>query len=212
MKPLLIGVAGPSGAGKSTVCRRLIEVYPFVGRLKFDDFFCDQSDVERHPLGYDNWDSPASIKWEWLAEALDGLRAGVAVQIPHYERAQNRMTGTKRVVPCPVILVDGYQVLFDERIRNQLDAALYFDLPEEVQVDRRMARQPDVDTGYLYHVMIPAARAYLYPTRKYASAVIDASATPDGVFAAVESHLAPLFAKLQATSEYAAHSIQHHQT
>lgn len=198
MRPILVGVAGPSGAGKSTVCRRLIAQHPFIGRLKFDDFFCDEADVDRHPMGFANWDHPSSIKWGWLVRALRDLKQGLPTEISHYERAVNRATGVKQVHPAPLLLVDGYQVLYDPRVRELLDTSLYFDLPEHIQLDRRMERQPDVDTGYLYHVMIPAARAYLYPTRRYADALIPAELTPDEVYAHVASRLAPMFAKISA--------------
>ena len=182
MTPLLIGIAGPSGAGKSTFCRSVLAKFPQIGRIKFDDFFVDEADVDHHPMGYAYWDHPASIKWEWLIDAVESLKNGESFLIPHYERAVNKMTGLKIVEPSPVMFVDGYQVLFDPRLRELLDYSVYFHLEEDIQIDRRIARQPDVDRGYLYHVMIPAARAFLYPTKRYASAVIDASGTPEEIF------------------------------
>lgn len=171
---ILIGIAGPSGAGKSTFCRDVLAAFPQVGRLKFDDYFVDEVDVERHPMGYAYWDHPQSIKWPILVEACRGLKMGQAVRVPHYERAENRMTGWKIVEPKPVMLVDGYQVLLEPVLRELLDASLYFDVEEMPQVERRIARQGDVDRGYLYHVMLPAARAFLYPTKRFATRVIDA--------------------------------------
>jgi len=167
-------------------------------RLKFDDFFCDEADVDRHPLGFANWDNPSSIKWELLQMALMNLKAGLSVTIPDYQRRQNKMVGTKCVQPAPIILLDGYQVLHDPGVREQLDFALYFDLEEDLQIDRRIARQPSVDRGYLYHVMIPAARAFLYPTKKYATHIVNASQEPEAVYVSARSHLLEIFAKIQS--------------
>jgi len=162
-------------------------------RLKFDDFFCDEVDVDRHPLGFANWDNPSSIKWEWLQTALATLKTGLPVIIPNYERSLNKMVGTKCIQPTPIILLDGYQVLYDPGVRDYLDFALYFDLPEDLQIDRRIARQPNVDRGYLYHVMIPAARAFLYPTKKYATHMVNATLEPDAVYQSARSHFVSLF-------------------
>ncbi len=196
IKPILIGIAGPSGAGKSVACRRILAEFTGVTRLKFDDFFHDEKDVRRHPMGYVNWDDPSSIKWSLLVQALAGLRAGKSVIIPRHDRAINKQRGTKQVDPNRIILVDGYQVLYDPHVRAHLDMSLYFDLPEGRQLDRRIARQPDVDRGYLYHVMIPAAKAFLYPTRRYATHVVDASQTPEQVYTSVLSHLSGTFDKI----------------
>ncbi|MEK7094917.1 MAG: hypothetical protein AAB886_02320 [Patescibacteria group bacterium] len=182
MTPVLIGVAGPSGAGKSTFCRRVLDTVPGMSRLKLDDYFVDDTEVDHHPMGYAYWDHPASIKWDGLVEAAQSLKQGRSAVVPNYERAINKMVGTKIVEPSDYILVDGYQVLYHPDLRDLLDLKLYFDLEEDIQVDRRIMRQPDVDRGYLYHVMIPAARAFLYPTKRYADFVIDANGTPEEVF------------------------------
>ena len=183
MTPYLVGIAGPSGAGKSVFCRRVLEQCPGVARLKLDDFFCDEADVERHPSGYAYWDHPQSLKWDWLYKALLYAKCGEPCEIPDYSRAENKMVGTKMTEMAPLILIDGYQVLYDERVRGLLDFSLYFDLDEAHQISRRIERQPDVDREYLYRVMLPAAEAFLLPTRRFASAVIDAHPPTEQVFA-----------------------------
>ena len=117
VRPILIGIAGPSGAGKSVACRRLLSEVSGLTRLKFDDFFKDEADVQRNPMGYMNWDDPSSIKWDLLVQALDGLRNGMSVTIPKHDRALNRMDGMKQVDPDRVVLVDGYQVLHNPDVR-----------------------------------------------------------------------------------------------
>jgi len=181
MNTYLIGVAGPSGAGKSVFCRAALERYPFVSRLKFDDFFCDEVDVQKHPKGYAYWDDPQSIKWDWLARALVDLKEGRPTEIPEYSRKENRMVGTQIVQPASVILVDGYQILYDDRVREHLDLSLFFEIDEALQVSRRVQRQPDVDNEYLYQVMLPAYEAFLAPTKRFAHHVIDSSKTPSEV-------------------------------
>ncbi len=182
MQPYLVGIAGPSGAGKSVFCRRVLDRCTGVARLKLDDFFCDEADVERHPSGYAYWDHPQSLKWDWLYKALLYAKCGERCAIPDYSRAENKMVGTKMTELAPVLLVDGYQILYDERIRGLLDFSLYFDLDESHQVSRRIERQPDVDREYLYRVMLPAAEAFLIPTKRFAGAVINAHPSKEVVF------------------------------
>ncbi|MBT6254386.1 hypothetical protein HOI83_04115 [Candidatus Uhrbacteria bacterium] len=196
MNTYLIGVAGPSGAGKSVFCRAALERYPFASRLKFDDFFRDEADVQKHPNGHAFWDDPQSIKWDWLARALADLSAGKSTEIPDYSRKENKMVGTKIVHPAPVILVDGYQILCDERVREHLNMSLFFEIEESLQVSRRIQRQPDVDKDYLYQVMLPAYEAFLAPTKRFAHHVIDSAQTPAAVQAQAYEVLDPEFERL----------------
>ena len=196
--PILVGVAGPSGAGKSTFCKRAEQEHNEVMRFKFDDFYVSASEVETHPSGYQYWDHPSSIKWDELIGALRRLKAGQPAEIPNYSKAQDKMVGTKLVQPSPVILVDGIQVLWDERLRALLDRSIYFDLHELAQVDRRILRQPDVNREYLWRVMLPANRAYLEPTKLYATHVVDALRTPEAVYQEAAGYLRTVFDTLYA--------------
>ena len=188
MQTILIGIAGPSGAGKSTFCRRLEQSHTNVGRLKLDDFFCDLEEV---PIvnGYQDWDDPACIDWNGLVSATKTLKEGRSAVIPHYDRALDRCTGEKCVLPKQIIIVDGFLTLHHPTLRNLLDLSFFFTLPEPEQMARRKARQPWVEEGYLTDVMIPNARAHVLPSAQHASHVIDALQPPEAIYETILSLL-----------------------
>ncbi len=173
MIPYLIGIAGPSGAGKSVLCRKLQTSFANVSRLKLDDFF---KDIEEVPLRgeWQDWDEPSSLHWDDLVRAVQDLKRGHHAIVPNYSRRFDRRIGEKCVFPAPIILVDGFMSLYDERLRELLDLKLFYSLSEDSQRKRRRERQPWVMEGYLHEVMIPAARKYIIPTADHADFVINA--------------------------------------
>lgn len=188
MSSILIGIAGPSGAGKSTFCRRLEQSHTNVGRLKLDDFFCDLEEV---PIkdGYQDWDDPSCIEWDGLVHATTILKNGVSATIPHYDRALDRCTGKKCVLPKQIMIVDGFLTLYHPPLRALLDLSFFFTLPEPEQITRRKARQTWVEDGYLEKIMIPRARMHVMPSAEHATHIIDACETPESIYETILHHL-----------------------
>jgi len=188
MQPYLIGIAGPSGAGKSVLCRSIQTRFENVSRLKLDDFFKDIEEVPRYK-DWIHWDQPESLHWEDLVQAVQDLKTGKHAIVPNYSRKDDRRVGEKCVFPAPIILVDGFMTLCDERVRDLLDLSLFLTLSEESQVKRRKLRQPWVEEGYLHEIMLPAARECIMPSSNFADYIIDAEPKIDEVFAATCNHL-----------------------
>jgi uridine kinase len=90
-------IAGPSSSGKTTFSRRLaiqllaLGLSPFA--LELDNFFMDR---EKTPLGEDgqfDFEALEALDLDLLGEALSGLIAGEAVQLPKY----NFKTGKREI-------------------------------------------------------------------------------------------------------------------
>jgi len=179
-KPYFIGIAGPSGAGKSVFCRLMQANFAGVSRLKLDDFFKDVGDVPKI-LDWTNWDDPLSIKWDELVQAAAALKSGKYAIVPHYSRKEDRMVGEKCVFSSPIILVDGFLSLYDERLRDLIDLKIFFNLSEDSQVKRRKLRQPWVEDGYIENVLLPNARQHVIPTKHHADFIVNAELPPQSV-------------------------------
>ncbi|MFH1711970.1 MAG: hypothetical protein ABH846_01910, partial [Patescibacteria group bacterium] len=168
------------GGGKSVFCRLMQSSFENVSRLKFDDFFKNIDDVDK--LGpWTCWDSPDSIKWDELVQATTDLRAGRYAIVPNYSRKDDKAVGEKCVFPAPIMLVDGFMTLVDERLRDLLDLKIFFNLSEDSQIKRRRIRQSWVEDGYLHEVMIPGSRKFIMPSKQYADYVINAEMSPQAV-------------------------------
>lgn len=98
MQPQVIVVAGPSGVGKSRLCRRL-----GLPTINLDDFYKDGDDPTLPTVaivGGDHavdWDSPESWNAADAVASLRQLCAHGTAQLPTYDIATSRRTGTQRV-------------------------------------------------------------------------------------------------------------------
>lgn len=186
--PLLIGLAGPSGSGKSTLMERAQRELGDVELIKLDKFYKDSRDCP--PVGrWLNWETPESLHWDELVRVLQELKAGRPVKMPEYSKPLSQRTGSRIAKPAPVILVEGFLLFADARVRELLDRCFYLDVPWEVQVQRRLARQPDVDQEYMRKVVRPMFERYGRAAARHAEAVLDGSRTEAEVWEDFRSRL-----------------------
>lgn len=139
----VLGVAGGSCSGKTTVARRVAELLEEVPTLhiRFDSYYRPLNHLpleERHRC---NFDHPDSLEHELFAAHLEALRGGQAIELPRYDFATHaREAHTDRVGPARVVIADGILLLAYAQVRGQLDLSVFLDVPEEVRLSRRVAR------------------------------------------------------------------------
>ena len=118
----VILIMGPSGSGKSRMSARLNTAYgwPIV---RLDDFYreVDDPDLPRSSLGIPDWDHPDSWNADAAVVALRTLVDEGRVDLPHYDIASSRVTGSHTVTARPQdrILAEG---LFAGRLAARLRA------------------------------------------------------------------------------------------
>ncbi len=190
MEPVFIAIAGGTGAGKSTLCAALQEKYPdLIGLIQLDDYFKPSSEVPK--IGdLSNWDHPDSLYLDKLAHDLEELSKGKPVIIntkneklnPEYRRTDKRIPVEFK--PKPIMLVEGYLVLFDERMRRLFKTSIWLDVDHDTRWARRVHfKYPE----YEEKILLPMHKQFVEPTRKYAGHVIDVSRlTPEEVLERVE--------------------------
>ncbi len=144
MSARIIAITGASGSGKSHLTDYLFDT--FSGRVNLavireDSYYRDQSQVpfsQRHGVNYDH---PESLEHELLAQHLQQLRAGTAVDVPEYDYSQhNRTAQTTRVEPDNLILIEGILLLSNPILYSLFDLTLFVDTPLDVCFNRRLAR------------------------------------------------------------------------
>jgi uridine kinase len=171
----LVGVAGGSGSGKTTLVRALRERLPSgsVCLVSQDDYYRTIEHQQVDDNGRVNFDLPGGIDLDLLADDLRSLSQGEAVYRKEYTFNQpGSVPKWMEVKPAPIILVEGLFVLHHQAVRDLFDLKVFVEASEQVQLDRRLARDaaergygPD-DVRYQWdnHVM-PAYRDYLLPYR-----------------------------------------------
>jgi uridine kinase len=183
-KVLVIGLAGASGSGKSEVARRVaarlggyamsMEVYAAsVNHLSFDD------------RAKQDYDAPEATDVELLESQIRKYVAGLAIEAPIYDFAQHLRVRdrTEHVPPKPVLIVEGILALHFAELRVHYDLSIYLEAPEEVCFHRRRVRDITERQRSLEFIkwqyettVLPAAKKYLLPSKRYADVVIDSGA------------------------------------
>ncbi len=191
MKPIFIGLAGGTGAGKSTLAFTLKEIHPDkIGVIQLDDYFKPKQTVPEH-AGLTNWDHPESINFDKIAADLALLAQGKPAVIdtknaklnPDFERTQKRIP--VEFAPKPIMLIEGYLALHDERIRKFFTTSIWLEVDHATRWNRRVHFK---NSEYEEKVLIPMHKQFVEPTKKYAQHVIDVSRlTAKQVFEKVDS-------------------------
>mgnify|MGYP002625008771 CR=1 FL=1 len=121
MSAFVIGVAGGSGSGKTTVARRLVEELgrENVALMEQDCYYRDQRHLDASERAKVNYDHPDALELELLADHIDALRRGEAVDKPRYDFERHvRADESDRVEPRPIIVVEDHRVHRRRRVHG----------------------------------------------------------------------------------------------
>lgn len=133
-QPIMIGIGGGSGAGKTTLARAIAKWLK--GRallISHDRYYFHM------PCG--NYDTPEALDTGVMLKHLRGLQSGSPVELPIYDEINSRpMMETERVLPHPVIIVEGIFVLTLPEILEVLDYKIFVDTPSNQRLERRLGR------------------------------------------------------------------------
>lgn len=185
-KPTIIAIAGASASGKSlfasTVYQELVAEFggERIAVLAEDAYYRNQDHLSMDQRVLTNYDHPAAFEHELLAEHLESLKAGNAVEMPQYcYKTHTRKLETIKVQPAKVILVEGILLLTDVRLREQFNITVFMDTPLDICLLRRMKRDLEergrtiasVSEQYEHYVR-PAFFEFIAPSKQYADLVV----------------------------------------
>ncbi len=182
MKCLVIGIAGGTGSGKTSIARNIMHHLPKGSAvlIDHDSYYKDHPDLpleERKKLNYDH---PDSLDNELLVRHLHALRAGEAIEKPVYDFVtHSRLPRTERILPAPVIILEGILILADENIRNVCDIKIFVDTDADIRVFRRIRRDMEqrgrtfasIREQY-YSTVRPMHLQFVEPSKRYANLII----------------------------------------
>ena len=132
----VIGITGPVGAGKSTLATKIANTNKG-GRLpaalstliiSTDNYLPDY-----HAIPKSDRDNPDQSDLQALAEHLALLRTGRSAEIPIWSFHTHTRTGTQKVDPANLIIVEGIHAL---NARLELDIAVFIDAPPDTRWQR----------------------------------------------------------------------------
>ncbi|MBQ8408087.1 MAG: uridine kinase [Clostridia bacterium] len=199
---MIIGVAGGTGSGKTTLARHIADEFgDKVAIIAHDCYYRAQNDKSYEERCVQNYDHPDAFETELLCEHLEKLCAGEAVDVPVYDYTQhNRSEKTNRVLPRPVIVLEGILLFSDKQLRDMMDLKIFVDTDADERILRRILRDTEergrslqsVIGQYLTTVK-PMHNAFVEPYKRYADIIVpgggDNPAALDMIFTRIRKQL-----------------------
>jgi len=185
----VIGVCGGTASGKTSVCHRIesnlteTESHHRVAIISLDSFYraLTPDQISNAHAGNHDFDHPDSFDFDLLEQVLTDLRAGKAVQIPHYDfKTHSRHPSeTTTISGCDIIILEGIMIFHHKRITDLMHMKVFVDTDSDLRLARRVKRDirergRDVD-GILYQYerfVKPSFDIFVYPSKKVADLVV----------------------------------------
>ena len=138
----VVGVAGGSGSGKTTLTENLVQRFSdHICVVHHDNYYKPHDDLPFEMRTKLNYDYPDAFETPLLAQQLRQLRQGQPVDCPTYDYANHtRAKGTVRLVPQPVILLEGILIFAEPELCALMDLKVFVDTDADVRLARRMLR------------------------------------------------------------------------
>ncbi len=178
---LVIGIAGGTGSGKTTLMKRLIEKFEDqVTVLSHDNYYKRHDELSYEQRCGLNYDEPDALETDLMAEHLDRLRHGEAIDCPVYDfTLHNRSGETIHIVPKKVIIVEGILIFENQPLRELMDIRIFVDTDADVRLCRRIKRDVNKRGRTLESVLTqyqdtvkPMHEKYVEPSKKFANVIV----------------------------------------
>jgi len=180
-KILVIGIAGGTGSGKTTLMKNITSRFGDVMTvLSHDNYYRRHDELTYEERCKINYDEPAALETDLMAQHLDLLRKGQSIECPVYDFTRhNRSNETVTVVPKSVIIVEGILIFEDKPLRDLMDIKIFVDTDADIRLCRRIKRDVNKRGRTLESVLTqyqetvkPMHEKYVEPSKKYADIVV----------------------------------------
>jgi uridine kinase len=179
---LVVGIAGGTGSGKTTVVNRIISLLPpgEVVVIPQDSYYFDSSHLPIEERQEINFDHPASIEFELLADHVAKLKSGTPIQQPIYSYLTcTRAKETIPITPRHVIIIEGILILTNPELRDLIDVKVFVDADADDRLSRVILRDI-VERGRSVNKVLeryektvkPMHLQFIEPTKRYADIIV----------------------------------------
>ncbi len=180
--PVVVGIAGGSGSGKTTVVHQILERVGWdrIAYLPHDAYYKDAAHLPPEERAHLNFDHPNSLDNTLMIEQIQTLLKVEAVDVPLYDfTSHTRRKETRRVLPSPIILVEGILVFVDEKLRDLMDIKIFVETDSDIRFIRRLLR--DINergrtvesvVDQYQHSVRPMHLRFVEPSKRHADILI----------------------------------------
>lgn len=178
---IVIGVSGGSASGKTTVANQIKDVFKENVELLSHDFYYLPLDhlpfEDRIKL---NFDHPDAFDTERLIEDIKKLKQSMPIERPVYSYTEyTRLAETIRVNPAKVIILEGFMIFVNEKLRELMDIKVFVDADADERLIRRICRDVNERGRTLESVIHqytttvkPMHEQFVEPYKRYADLII----------------------------------------
>lgn len=177
-RPFCIGIAGPSCAGKTSVARRVAELLPGTTTIfGLDSYYHDLSHLPLPERKQFNFDHPAALEDQMLAEHLQALSQGRTIRRPVYDFPTHTRLKDKfdEITPGDFLIVEGLFTFHWPQVRSIFDVKAFITAKDPVCFERRKVRDIEERGRTLEFVLAqyqetvrPGSDHFILPTREFA--------------------------------------------
>jgi uridine kinase len=179
---MIIGICGGTASGKTIFAKKIVELVggDSIIYLEHDAYYKGLDQLPPELQKEKNFDHPDSLDNALFIQHLRLLHANQPIERPIYDFTKHRRTlDTYRIMPKPVILVDGILIFAIEELRQMFDIKVYIDAEADIRLARRLQRDiqergrspQSVLEQYLTTVR-PMHRQFVEPSKHYADIII----------------------------------------
>jgi uridine kinase len=179
---MIIGICGGTASGKTIFAKKIVEI---VGSdsliyLEHDAYYKGLDQLPPELQKGKNFDHPDSLDNELFIQHLHMLQANQPIDRPIYDFTKHRRTSeTYRIVPKPIILVDGILIFAIEELRQMFDIKVYIDAEADIRLARRLQRDlfergrtPESVLEQYLKTVRPMHQQFVEPSKNYADIII----------------------------------------
>lgn len=144
-----------------------------------------------------NFDHPDAIDWALLQKHISALLRGKSISSPTYDFARHvRAAARQDIRPAEICIIEGILALYDDTLNAMAALRVYVDLPDDICLERRLARdiaergrtaasvRSQFDT-----TVRPMTEQFVRKTMGRADVVLDGNEDIERLVQAVLSHL-----------------------
>ena len=180
--PIVVEIAGGSASGKtSAVAKKVQDVFGSEGLIvSMDDYYRGKTFMssEEEKGNILNWDQPEALNIDLLRQNLKDLKKGNSTEKPIYDFKTSEPSGTEKINPKKIIIIEGLFALNDA-IKDQGDVRAFVDIGMHGRILRRILRdvertgqKPTDILSYFSSIVEPMNEKYVDATKKNSDIII----------------------------------------